>query len=121
MGDDRSLHALQESSRPATCDGDAGSGEFDLFHRSERLPVAVVTEGISALYDGAAVHVIRSRWVSASIFQEISTCPPGTDNAPNLVVLVPSSLNVIAKAITAPEVIPTSGPSIEKRSFPLLS
>src|SRR5450759_24879 len=55
VGDDRSPHALQESSRPATCDGDAGIGEFDLFHRSERLPVAVVTEGVSALYDGAAV------------------------------------------------------------------
>lgn len=25
------------------------------FHRSERLPVAVVTEGVSALHDGAAV------------------------------------------------------------------
>jgi hypothetical protein len=31
------------------------AGEFNLFHRSERLPVAVVTEGVSALYDGATV------------------------------------------------------------------
>ena len=69
MGDDRSLHALQESSRPATCDGDAGTGEFDLFHRSERLPVAVVTEGVSALYDGATVFY---RWRDDRTWQKIN-------------------------------------------------
>ena len=55
MGDDRPIHALQEPARPAACDGDADIGEFDLFHRSERLPVAVATEVVSALHDGAAV------------------------------------------------------------------
>src|SRR5665213_1384904 len=41
--------------RPAACDGDADVGEFDLFYRSDRLPVAVAAEGISTLYDGAAL------------------------------------------------------------------
>src|SRR5450432_4606859 len=66
VGDDRPIHALQEPARPAACDGDADIGEFDLFHRSERLPVAVAAEGISALYDGAALllPVARRRYVA---------------------------------------------------------
>ena len=39
--------------------------------------------------------------------------PAGTDSAPNFVVLVQSSLSVMASAITAPEVILMSGPAIE--------
>ena len=39
--------------------------------------------------------------------------PAGTDSAPNFVVLVQSSLSVIASAITAPDVIRMSGPLIE--------
>jgi hypothetical protein len=54
------LHALQESSRPATSDGDAGTGEFDLFRRSERLPVAVVTEGVASV-DVCRLQVFQRR------------------------------------------------------------
>jgi len=43
----------------------------------------------------------------------MSTRYAGTDNAPNFVVLVQSSLSVIVIAITAPDVIRTSGPFIE--------
>ena len=68
-----------------------------------------------------SVHVRRKRWAASSIFQEIITRPSGTDNAPNLVVLVHSSLNVIASAMTAPEAIAMSGPSKENRPSPLLS
>jgi hypothetical protein len=52
-----------KSPRPAACDRDAGIGEFDLFHRSKWLPVAVATEGVSALHDGAAVLLpVARRW-----------------------------------------------------------
>ena len=47
--------------------------------------------------------------------QAMSIRPAGTDKAPNLVVLVQSSLSVIASAITAPDVILISGPCIENR------
>jgi len=57
VGDDRSLHARQEAARAAACDGDADIGELDFFHRSERLPVAVAAEGVSALHDGATVFL----------------------------------------------------------------
>jgi hypothetical protein len=38
--------------------------------------------------------------------------PAGTDRAPNFVVLVQSSLSVIAMAMTAPDIIRISGPEI---------
>ena len=65
-----------------------------------------------------SVHVSRSRWVSSSIVHAISMRPPGNDNAPNFVVFVHSSLNVIANAMTALDVMPISGPSIENRPAP---
>jgi hypothetical protein len=42
----------------------------------------------------------------------MSTQPAGTDKAPNFVVLVQSSLRVIAIAITAPDMIRTIGPAM---------
>ena len=72
--------------------------------------------GASTAGPPISVHVSRSRCVSSSIVHAISMRPPGTDSAPNFVVLVQSSLNVIASAITAPDVMPISGPSIEKSS-----
>jgi hypothetical protein len=65
-----------------------------------------------------SVHINRSRCVWSSIFHTISMRPPGTDRAPNFVVFVHNSLNVIASAITAPDVIPISGPLIENRPVP---
>ena len=65
-----------------------------------------------------SVHVSRSRRATSSIVHAISTRPSGIDSAPNFVVFVHSSLNVIANAITAPDVMPISGPSIEKRLAP---
>ena len=47
--------------------------------------------------------------------------PAGTDSAPNFVVLVQSSLSVMASAITAPDVILMSGPVIEIRPDPMLT
>ena len=57
-----------------------------------------------------SVQLKWSRCFSSSIVQAISTRPAGTESAPNFVVLVQSSLNVIASAMTAPEVIRISGP-----------
>jgi len=57
-----------------------------------------------------SVQVRRSRCEPSSIVQETSTQPVGVESAPNFVVLVQSSLNVIASAITAPDVILISGP-----------
>src|ERR1700716_3185390 len=59
-----------------------------------------------------SVHFRCRRCVPGSSVQAMSMRPAGTDNAPNFVVLVQSSLRVIAIAITAPDVIRTSGPAI---------
>ena len=47
--------------------------------------------------------------------------PAGTESAPNFVVLVQSSLSVMASAITAPDVILMSGPAIEIRPEPIVT
>src|SRR5438105_2365096 len=51
----------------------------------------------------------------------MSTRPSGTDRAPNFVVFVQSSLNVIATAMTAPDVIRISGPEVENLGSSALS
>ena len=66
-------------------------------------------------------HVSFNRCFASSIFHATSTLPAGTDSAPNFVVLVQSSLRVIASAITAPDVILMSGPEIENLPDPSLS
>ena len=55
------------------------------------------------------------------LWDVISTRPAGIESAPNFVVLVQSSFNVIASAITAPEVILISGPLKWNRLAPRLS
>ena len=57
-----------------------------------------------------SIQLRRSRCLSRSMVHAISTRPVGIESAPNFVVLVQSSLNVIASAMTAPEVIRRSGP-----------
>ena len=57
-----------------------------------------------------SVQARRSLCFTSSIVHAISTRPAGIESAPNFVVLVQSSFNVIASAITAPEVILISGP-----------
>src|ERR1035437_6037593 len=57
-----------------------------------------------------SVQVRCSHPFFSSMVQTISIRPAGTDSAPNFVVLVQSSLSVIASAITAPDVILRSGP-----------
>src|SRR5258707_11499306 len=66
-------------------------------------------------------HVSCNRWFPLSISHATSTLPAGTDSAPDFVVLVQSSLRVIASAITAPDVILMSGPEIENLPEPSLS
>ena len=66
-------------------------------------------------------QVSFNRCFASSIFHATSTLPAGTDSAPNLVVLVQSSLRVIASAMTAPDVIFMSGPEIENLPDPSLS
>src|ERR1700687_6121198 len=66
-----------------------------------------------------SVQVSCSRLVPSSIFHAMSMLPAATDSAPNFVVLVQSSFSVIARAITAPDVILMSGPAIE--NHPALS
>ena len=56
----------------------------------------------------ADCHQTRAGLAQAQ--QVTSTRPDGVERAPNFVVLVHSSLNVIARATTAPEVILISGP-----------
>src|ERR1700730_4896369 len=60
-----------------------------------------------------SLQVRCNRDADPSTVQAMATWPAGTDSAPNFVVLVQSSLSVIAIAITAPEVIWRPGPSIE--------
>src|ERR1700729_2709613 len=86
----------------------------------KRVP-KLCREGVDTEGPPFSDHVICSRWFPSSIFHAMSMLPPGTDNAPNFVAFVQSSLSVIASAITAPDVILMSGPEILNRPWPLLS